>query len=398
MKILITSDWYAPAVNGVVTSVLNLQHELEKRGHDVKVLTLSNTRETYWDENVLYLGSVDANRVYPGARLRSCLGRQAVRQLIAWKPDVVHSQCEFSTFILAHQIASAVRAPLIHTYHTVYEDYTHYFSPNRECGRWLAAAFSRVVIDHTSCVVAPTQKVRELLLSYHVNCPVQVIPTGIDLSRFTAPAPAERSRALKEKLGIPLSNQVLVYVGRLAKEKNLNMLLDCCAGLESHVTLLVVGGGPERAHLEARAKELGLAQNVVFAGMADPQEVADYYRLGDVFVSASSSETQGLTYIEALAAGLPSVCRADPCLAGVIENGSNGWQFHTGEELRRYVSLLLSDTELRQAMARSAARSAQKFSAAAFARAAEHLYATEIWCKGGEAAALQELEQVQESV
>jgi 1,2-diacylglycerol 3-alpha-glucosyltransferase len=385
MKILITSDWYKSAVNGVVTSVLNLQHELERRGHEVRILTLSNTRETYWDGNVLYLGSIDANKVYPGARLRSCLARHEIRELISWKPDVVHSQCEFSTFLLARQIANAVHAPLVHTYHTVYEDYTHYFSPSRECGRWLAEMFTRIVLGQTSCVVAPTGKVRELLMGYGINQPVYVIPTGIDLSRFTAPISAAQTDALKTRLGIPAHNHVLVYVGRLAKEKNIDTLLECCAGFEKDVTLLIVGGGPEQGRLEAKAKDLGISDQVIFAGMAAPEEVANYYRLGDIFVSASTSETQGLTYIEALASGLPAVCQADPCLSGVVENGSNGFQFHTAEELQREVSLLLQDEDLRRAMARAAAKSAQKFSSAEFARAAEHLYRAEVWRMGGDA-------------
>ena len=123
MKILITSDWYAPAVNGVVTSILNLRRELTARGHEVRVLTLAEGMHSFEKDGVYYLGSLDAGLIYPGARLRSLAAGQAVEQFIRWKPDLVHSQCEFSTFSLAKRIARAVNAPLIHTYHTVYEDY-----------------------------------------------------------------------------------------------------------------------------------------------------------------------------------------------------------------------------------------------------------------------------------
>ncbi len=130
MKVLITTDWYAPVVNGVVTSVLLLQRELEARGHEVRVVTLSNSLHTYKDGPVYYMGSVSANRIYPGARLRVNRTRSMLHELIAWRPDVIHSQCEFSTFRVAYALSNRLGIPIVHTYHTVYEDYTHYFSPS----------------------------------------------------------------------------------------------------------------------------------------------------------------------------------------------------------------------------------------------------------------------------
>ena len=112
MKILITSDWYSPAVNGVVTSVKNLRRGLEALGHEVRVLTLSQTTRSWEKDGVTYLGSVAAGLIYPGARLRTALAGGWVRELVAWGPDVVHSQCEFSTFFLARRIAEELEIPL----------------------------------------------------------------------------------------------------------------------------------------------------------------------------------------------------------------------------------------------------------------------------------------------
>ena len=106
MKILITTDWYAPVINGVVTSVLLLQRELEERGHEVRVVTLSNSLHTYKADGVYYMGSVSANRIYPGARLRVNRNRSLLQELLAWHPDVIHSQCEFSSFRVAYAISS----------------------------------------------------------------------------------------------------------------------------------------------------------------------------------------------------------------------------------------------------------------------------------------------------
>ena len=135
MKVLITTDWYKPAINGVVTSVCNLREELQQRGHEVKILTLSRTARSYEEEGVIYMGSVNAGYIYPGARLRVSPGRELYRGIIEWNPDIVHSQCEFSTFFMAKKIAEECKIPLVHTYHTVYEDYTHYFSPYKKWGR-----------------------------------------------------------------------------------------------------------------------------------------------------------------------------------------------------------------------------------------------------------------------
>ena len=220
MKILITSDWNPAAVNGVVTSVKNLRHELELRGHEVRVLTLALSHNSWEADGVTYLGSLPVGRIYPGARVRRAFVGRQIQELIRWKPDVVHSQCEFSTFSLARRIAEELDIPLIHTYHTVYEDYTHYFSPSVRLGKKAVAALSRRVAAHADCVIAPTDKVRRLLLGYGVCTPIHVVPSGIDLRRFGKVTAPETLLAMRERFGIPAERKILVNVGRQAEEKN----------------------------------------------------------------------------------------------------------------------------------------------------------------------------------
>ena len=376
MKILMTSDWYSPAVNGVVTSVKNLKKELEHRGHEVRVLTLSQNRHTYERDGVTYLGSVAAGLIYPGARLRTALAGKWVRELVAWGPDVVHSQCEFSTFFLARRIAQELGIPLVHTYHTVYEDYTHYFSPSVHFGKKAAAVFTRWAASHTDCLIAPTGKVRMLLQSYGVEKPVFVVPSGIDLRPFQSEADPLRSAVLRSSLDIPKDRTVLVCVGRLAEEKNIEELLRFRANLgPGRYTLLLVGDGPHRRALEETAAGLGLtAPDAIFAGMVPADQVADWYRLGDLFVSASTSETQGLTYAEALAAGVPVLCRADPCLAGVVREGENGWQYRDEADFRKKLDAFLAAPHHRDRLSRQARQSAEEFSARLFGERAEAIY------------------------
>ena len=380
MKILITSDWYLPAVNGVVTSVKNLRRELEARGHEVRVLTLSQSRRSWESGGVTYLGCIAAGLVYPGARLRTALAGKWVREIVEWGPDVVHSQCEFSTFFLARRIAEELDIPLVHTYHTGYEDYTHYFSPNVRFGKKAAAVFTRWAASHTDCLIAPTGKVRLLLQGYGVEKPIFVVPSGIDLRRFRGEPDPLRGAVLRASLDIPRERTVLVFVGRLAEEKRVDELLRFRANMgPGGVTLLLVGDGPDRKRLEGVAQSLGLAApDVVFAGMVPAEQVADWYQLGDLFVSASTSETQGLTYAEALAAGVPVLCRADPCLLGVVRDGENGWQYHGEAEFRQRLEDFLAHPQRREALCRAARETGEEYSAQRFAERVESIYLEQI--------------------
>ena len=377
MRILLTSDWYTSAVNGVVTSIRNLRRGLEARGHEVRILTLSPNRHSYTEDGVTYIGSLSAGIVYPGARLGNVLAKREILELVKWKPDIVHSNCEFSTFPLAKKIASCLDVPLVHTYHTVYENYTHYISPSQKWGRKMVRVLTRRIASQTDALIAPTEKVKKLLADYHVLPPIYVVPTGIDKKSFL-PRDGEREMARKE-LGIPAEAKVLVFIGRLAKEKNCGELLQAVSGCRhAGITLLFVGDGPSRVELEEQAVQLGLDGRVVFAGMVQPENVSRYYHAGDLFVSASSSETQGLTYLEALSSSLPLLCRQDACLDGVLLDGVNGWQYQTQEEFSDRVELFFTHPEIRQGMSREAGRSSRRFGIDAFAENAEEVYREQI--------------------
>ena len=218
MKILITTDLFLPAVNGVVTSVLSLVHGLEERGHEVKILTLSETVHSYTKGTVIRIGSFGAGRLYPGIRIRGFCPRKILRELICWHPDIVHSQCEFNTFRIARLVARRCKIPLIHTYHTVYEDYTHYFSPSMRVGRAMAQRFTRRITKRVDAVIVPTEKVRRLLESYRVKAPVSVIPTGLEQKKDRCGNAAD-APALRRRLGIPDDKRILLFLGRLAEEK-----------------------------------------------------------------------------------------------------------------------------------------------------------------------------------
>ena len=161
MRVLITTDWYEPVINGVVTSVMNLSRQLRERGHEVKILTLSRTFHSYIEGDVVYAGSIGLGCIYPQARLKiPKAAGDYMEMLLEWKPDIVHSQCEFSTFFLAKRIASELHVPIVHTYHTVYEDYTHYFSPQKVWGRNIVQLMTKKLANVVETLIAPSDKIR----------------------------------------------------------------------------------------------------------------------------------------------------------------------------------------------------------------------------------------------
>ncbi|MBO3152841.1 glycosyltransferase family 4 protein, partial [Dermatophilus congolensis] len=186
MKILLLSDSYSPMVNGVVTSVRTLQSGLIAQGHDVRVITPGDARTSSFDGDVYRLASIGIGAIYPGARLARPTDRKVLTSICEWGPDILHSHTEFTAYLWARRLTRHTNAPHVHTYHTVYEDYTHYFSPSEKVGKGAVAIGSRHMMGATDLVISPTRKVKGLLDGYGVTTPVAVIPTGINLTRFTS--------------------------------------------------------------------------------------------------------------------------------------------------------------------------------------------------------------------
>lgn len=381
MKVLITTDWYEPVINGVVTSVMNLSRKLRERGHEVKILTLSRTCHSYIEGDVIYAGSIGMGCIYPQARVKiPTVAGDYMEMLLDWKPDIVHSQCEFSTFFLAKKIASELHIPIVHTYHTVYEDYTHYFSPQKAWGRNIVQLMTRKLANAVETLIAPSDKIRKILEGYQVSCPVEVIPSGISLEKYQACKEEDWQEKIRAQLGIPQDALVLVYVGRMAKEKNIEELLEYQQEAEKYgVILLLVGDGPHLPELKKKAEELKVTEHVIFTGMIAPEEVGHYYQAGDLFVSASISETQGMTYAEALAGGIPLLCRRDGCLEQVVTDDENGWQYDDREDfLGRIREWKGMSEDAKSRMQDKAVDSAEKFSSGNFAGRVEKIYEQQI--------------------
>lgn len=376
-KILITTDLYTTNTNGVVTSVQNLFDVLTERGHDVRILTISADHHSHKDGAVYYIRSLPMGAVYPDVRMPVSFRHRLIQEIIDWKPDVIHSQCEFFSFQFASRISRITGAPIVHTYHTLYEQYVTYLVPSRRVGRTLVRVLTRERLKKVKMVVAPTVKVENALHGYGVENPISVVPSGICLEQHHKRLSSEERLRRRRALGIRDDQRVLLNLGRLGTEKNLGELMELFAQAlkdNGNMVFLIVGDGPARKALEAQAARLGISDKVIFTGMVEPGQVQNYYQLADVFASASTSETQGLTYIEAAANGLPLVCRQDDCLAEVLKEGENGYEYNSAQEFLDAVDALMENPELRKAASQRSEEIAGHFDKEAFGEAIEQVY------------------------
>lgn len=380
MIIGIFTDTFYPEVNGVATSCLNLYQELQRRGHTVHVYAPKcKGWEEFQSDTVHYLESKqfillkDRNVALPG------MG--TIRQALDIHFDVVHTNSEFIVGFLGTYIARHTGCVRIHTYHTVWEDYTYYITHGigDNTAKNFVKRYSEWWCDRFDRVIVPTAKTENLLRQYGVETPIDIIPSGMDLRRF-APEKhsAEERAATRAECGIPEGKRVLLNIGRLAKEKNLEKILRVFPELHRRlpdVQLVIIGEGPLKQTLQEQAETLGVADSVSIVGAKPWEKIDRYYAIGDVFVSASHSETQGLTYIEAAASGLCVCAVDDPCLLGVFRDGVSAVLSGDSDE-QLLESLMLSFSPVGGRIRRNAVEAARPYSTEQFAQRVECCYMT----------------------
>ncbi|QEH69284.1 glycosyltransferase family 4 protein [Cellulosilyticum sp. WCF-2] len=377
MNIGIFSDTYSPQVNGVVSSILTLEKKLREQGHNVYIFTISHPDADDHSPYVHRIASLPFIFL-KDHRVGIIYSNKAVHKIKRLKLDIILSQTEFSVGIFAKLVAKKLDIPIVHTYHTVYEDYMHYVSKGIEFSPKIARKYSKSFCNGVDGVVAPTKKTEKLLRSYGVKKPISIIPTGIDFSPFNCEKyAAEEILRLKETFQIPTTDPVILFVGRVAKEKSIDVLIEAMPLVLKKLPtakLVIVGDGPSRLELEELATKLGVRDSVIFTGMQPWSGIGKMYQLGDVFVSASVTETQGLTFAEAMAAKLPIVAQEDESIAGLIRDGYNGLLFHNQEELSEALVTILSDSSYRENLANNALYSVKPLSAETFGLNAEAFY------------------------
>ena len=335
MRIAIFTDAYPPFVNGVSTSTFNLANCLMAHGHDVLVVCPRPTNGKLEQiGNVLYVPGMYLKRLY-GYRFVNFFANKPLKIIKRFKPEVIHNQTDFSIGILARRAANMLKVPIVYTYHTSYEDYTYYVTHGlmERIAKRFVRAYSKDLADRMTEFITPSEKTKEYMRSVGSDAYINVIPTGIDFSIFQSDKlDLNRVTAFKKEHNINANTKVFLLLGRIAKEKSMDVSVRGFAAYhqkhpEVDKKLLVVGDGPYREDLELLVEELGISHLVEFLGFVSSLEVPFYYHLADIYTSASITETQGLTFMEAMAAGKIVLARFDSNLTGTIINGKTGFFF-----------------------------------------------------------------------
>ncbi|UPU39361.1 glycosyltransferase [Erysipelothrix sp. Poltava] len=374
MRIGLFTDTYTPDINGVVTSIVTLKNALEAQGHNVFVITNQpSILSTTYEDGVLRLPGLELKFLY-GYVMSSPLHIQAMSVIEEMDLDVLHVHSEFGVGMFARLVAKNLHLPLVSTYHTTYEDYTHYVNllglkSVDQLSKKAIAKMSRMFTKQAQVIISPSDKTKKMLLGYDIRKEIAVIPTGLDLTRF-ATRNEERIQEIRESYDLG-SQPTFVYIGRLAKEKSIDVVIDAFAALlkrNVEAKLLIVGGGPSDKDLLHQAQKIGIQDSVVFVGPVDANDVVNFYHVSDAFISASLTETQGLTYIEALACGLCVFARPDRPLEGIIVDGETGYLFESSEEFAdKAQHLLQSDKDLLEQFKSNALQKASTFDSSKFA-------------------------------
>ena len=358
MRIGIFSETYTPYISGLVTSEVMLKHALEKQGHEVYVVTANIESFKYeYDEKERVLKIPGLPTGIYDSRLTSIYPVRAVKKIKSWKLDVIHSQTEFAVGTFARIIAKQYNIPLVHTYHTMYEDYIHYVTKGyfKKSTKKLLEYFTKFYCDTTATeLIVPTTKTYKLFTEkYKFEKNIHIIPTGIEVDRFFEEnISKEEVQNLRKRLDLSKKDFVILFVGRLAEEKNVEFLINSQKNLNKeykNIKLIIVGDGPDKEKYEKLSNSLGLSNNIIFTGKAAWGDMPYYYHVSDVFATASKTETQGLTIIEAMASQVVPVCMRDEAFQSMVTEELNGLFFVTNEEYEAEIKrLYLNPKELKR--------------------------------------------------
>lgn len=381
MNIGLFTDSYPPYINGVSTSVYNLREALKKLGHTVYIVTVNDSiiKHEYDDkEKILRIPGIPIG-IYD-YRLSEIYPVSTVKIIKKWKLDVIHSHTEFGVGIFARILAKKFKIPLVHTYHTLYEDYTHYITHNHfnKLSKKIVKDLTKVYCVKTAKeTIVPTDKIYKLFKEkYMITKNVSVIPSGIDIERFFEEnVEQDKVERIKEKYGITKDDFTIIFVGRLAQEKNIEFLLNAQQKLIeigiNNIKLLIVGDGPDKENYINITRKLNIFDKVIFTGKIEQDKIQYYYQCADAFVTASNSETQGLTVIEAMAAGVVPICINDMAFIDMLPKKS---LFNNQKEYINRLITFSTDEELRKEYKAEIRKKAEEYSSNTYAQRVLNVY------------------------
>lgn len=349
MRPIIFSDTFPPEINGVSTSAGTLYQAFKNHGESIMVCTTNfYGNEMNLDGDILRLPGVRM-KIYD-YRLAGLYSPKGKKLIAEFKPDVVHIQTDAGVGQFGFLIAKQLHIPVVYTFHTALEDYTYYATKGYfdRIAKGAVRSYVRYKSSEATEFITPSIKTMEYMRSIGVDSYINVIPTGIDFSKFAKEnVDFNKVQEIKKAAGISPDTFVILSLGRVAKEKSIDVCLKGYARYLSSspkrkTVFAIVGGGPALNELKELVKELHIEEHVIFFGSVKPTETPLYYQIGDLFVSASITETQGLTFMEAMASNVLLLARYDDTLLGTIHDGKNGFFFLDEEDMAKKMDRIIS--------------------------------------------------------
>lgn len=366
------TEGYLPQLNGVAISVEASVKALEKRGHKVYVFAPQIPGYKDKRDNVYRLPSVNVNK-RADFRFATYFSRKSLMLASKIEFDIIHGHSGGPVTMLGWQVARLKGIPYVLTYHTMWSQYTHYVLKGKIVDPGMIKTASRIMGNWSDNIIAPTRKIKSELLKYGIDIPITVIPSGVDTEAF---AKAKKGY-LRKKLKIAQNEKILLYVGRLGKEKSVEDLVKMFHQLSKNnpgTSLVFVGDGDERQNLAKLAENLGISAKVYFTGNIDPVEIPGVYADADVFVFASRTETQGMVILEAMAAGVPVVAIEDTAFKELIHSQKNGILVRNISGFSLSVEKLLRDKIYAGNLSREGLKTASLYSVDIMAKKLEDYY------------------------
>ncbi|BFJ83928.1 glycosyltransferase [Ruthenibacterium sp. TH_2024_36131] len=345
MRIAIFAETYFPFISGIVTHIQTLKESLEESGHEVLIVTASpKTNRHYVKDGVLYCPAIPMKRIY-GYGFSNPLNLERLNIIREFNPDVLHIHTEFSMGIFAQFAARKLKKPIVYTLHTMYDDYLFYVAPHKFGQKMVKPAahlYFRSTANKATEIIGPSLKVVEFLRRCGVERHINIIPNTVDLSDFLPQnvSPDDIS-SVRKTLGIREGDTAICFVGRLGKEKSIDTLIEFfaqnCKGNEQY-KLFIIGDGPEKNNLAKQIQDLDVTSQVKLLGRIEHASLPPYYHACDLFATASLSEMNSISMLEAMASGLYVLQRLDIYNKNQIEAGENGETFTSSKEFGALVS------------------------------------------------------------
>ena len=334
MKIALFSDTYAPEINGVAIHVAALKEGLESLGHEVLVVTTNpKNNDTFQEHGVLHCPSIKLKRIY-GYGLSMPINMKQYQIIKKFNPDVIHIHTEFGIGLFGILVSKMLKRPVIYTLHTIYDDYVYYVVPKPliKTGQRIFYKYIRSLYKRATVITGPSPKSHEYLINAGLHRNVEIIPNPVDVDRFSIEnVSTEDIDNVKKTYNIPDDAFVGCIISRVGKEKSIDVLLNYIekySKVNKNFRFLIVGEGPAKADLEQQAKKLGINNVVIFTGKIPNNKLLPYYAACDVFLTASLSDTNSISMLEAMSMGLPIIQRNDPINEGQVIENVNGFIFN----------------------------------------------------------------------